>query len=442
MNYEYSENLNKSEIVNNRNSVAKKLQDLGFSEEFIKDNIDRFSSKSIFTKTDSILPKENLSEQDYINLLKNSSLFKNYDDRILKQAINECFIRTDYQISADDLSKMDNFLNKNDKLDKVLIWDYQEDNTYLYDNIEETTKPVKEEHTQGHLKHFIAAGLACMISRTLTAPLERLKILYQVNYAGNGNRPPNISEGLKQVYKNDGFKGLFRGNSISLIKSTPDSAIKFYFFEKTKYFLRKHNNEELGQSKLFIAGAVGGVIANICIFPLDVIKTRMSAAPKGTYNGIIDTALKLHNEAGLRAFYKGLQASICCTLPNAGLNLSFYELLKRVFSGSSANDNANCLSTPTIMLIGGMSAMISSTTLYPLQTIQSRLIMQGLGNKYLTNTGISLQTKKTSMGELIKTIYNNEGYKGFFKGYCPGISKIVLGNALGFSLYENIKRLI
>jgi solute carrier family 25 phosphate transporter 23/24/25/41 len=438
MNSDFADTYFKDNLFLADHTLINNLTELGFSDEFIRQNFDKFSKENMFRSSLRLLFNEKIELEEYIKLIKSSNLFEGYDDVLLKQAIKASSVDVSVPISLNDLHKLHGYIT-NENLNNVLIWDYQDDNTYLLENIEENN--VKEPKVN-HYKHFIAAGLACLISRTITAPLERLKILYQVNYAGNGLKPPNIIEGLKQVYNNDGLKGLFRGNSMSLLKSTPDSALKFYFFEKTKYYLRRHSDEELAQSKLFIAGAVGGVIANICVFPLDVIKTRMSAAPKGTYNGIKDTALKLYKEAGFRGFYKGIQASICCTIPNAGLNLSFYELLKRIFSGSGANDNANSLSTPTIMFIGGLSAMISSTTLYPLQTIQSRLIMQGLENKFVTNTGITLQTKKTTMYQLIQHIQKTEGIKGLFKGYCPGITKVVLGNALGFSLYENIKRLI
>jgi len=309
------------------------------------------------------------------------------------------------------------------------------------------------EANKNHSHHFIAGGLSSALSRTITAPLERLKILYQVNYTGQGIKPPSIVVGLSEVFKRDGFKGLFRGNMMSLLKSTPDLAIKLYTFEKMKTYMKLIHGEKLSSGKLFLAGAVSGVAANLAIFPLDVIKTRISAAPSGTYSGIIDTATKLYKEGGFSIFYKGVEASICCTIPNSGLNLCFYELLKRFFSGSYSGDNALYLSTPTLMFIGGLSAMFSSTLLYPFQTVQSRIIMQGLKNQKSDqlrhNTSYNYEidnliigNKRLNMIQIINSTFYNEGLRGFFKGYGPGISKIILGNAIGFGLYENIKRAI
>jgi solute carrier family 25 phosphate transporter 23/24/25/41 len=354
-------------------------------------------------------------------------------------------------------SYSDNFDFDDFERNRGILHDCQDDDTYLI-NIEEEIEekkygkgtPITEDKKPYHYQHFVAGGLGSAISRTFTAPLDRLKILYQVNYTGKGLRPPSMITGLSQVYRQDGFKGLFRGNLMSLLKSTPDTAIKLYIFEKCKSRLKSVYGEKLSSSHLFIAGAVAGVTANFTIFPLDVIKTRLSAAPSGTYSGIFDTAVKLYKEGGVGIFYKGVEASMCCVIPNSGLNLLFYELFKRALSGSYSSNNAASLSTPLLMLIGGLSSMFSSTLLYPFQTIQSRIIMQGLpkssdykylryNSPYYYNGHELVFQKRQSMIQIIKSTLAIEGVAGFFKGYGPGISKIILGNALGFGLYERIK---
>jgi len=96
--------------------------------------------------------------------------------------------------------------------------------------------------------------------------------------------------------------------------------------------------------------------------------------------------------------------------------------------------------------------MISSTILFPLQTIQARIIMQYVNNQHISaNTNVNLGNQSViyrilrftnNMRSIIKFTIKNEGYRGFFKGYAPGISKIALGNAISFGLYENMKPLL
>ncbi len=312
-----------------------------------------------------------------------------------------------------------------------------------------------------HYIHFIAGAISGFCSRTITAPLERLKILYQVNY--KSSQTPNIFIGLKDLYIKDGIKGLFRGNLINLIKSTPDMAIKLYIFEKAKSFLRLRNGSgkhELSTIELFLAGAAAGATANFSVFPLDVVKTRLSAAPNGTYNGIWDTFVKTYKDGGIVKFYKGVDASILIGIPNSGLQLCFYDLLKRFFSinnRDSVNSSSNTnLSTIKLMFIGGSSAMMSSTLLYPLQTIQARIIMHSdnsdssvelnsnTSNKdgYKYKHKYSNNSSKNNIFSTVASTIKIEGIRGFYKGYAPGITKITIGNAVSFSLYENIKPLL
>ena len=96
--------------------------------------------------------------------------------------------------------------------------------------------------------------------------------------------------------------------------------------------------------------------------------------------------------------------------------------------------------------------MFSSTLLYPFQTVQSRIIMQGLSNNetcaiLAQNSNIKSDKDKVvgsrlNMIKIIENTYRFEGIRGFFKGYGPGISKVILGNAISFGLYEKIKELV
>ncbi len=209
----------------------------------------------------------------------------------------------------------------------------------------------------------------------------------------------------------------------------------------TKWHLQKHFGENLSPFSLFFAGSLSGVVAQITIFPLEVLKLRIAASPQGTYSGIIDALKKIYREPkGLLNFYSGLEASICAVIPNAGLNLTVYEGLKIYFSGKKSINNAAYLSTSMLVFIGGFSAMISSTILYPFQIVQSRMIMYNLKKAEFTSDDPS--KSKYKFFNIIQHTLKYEGFKGFYKGYVPGITKIVIGNGIGFSLYEHFRKIL
>ena len=60
----------------------------------------------------------------------------------------------------------------------------------------------------------MAGGLAGAVSRTFTAPMDRLKVLLQVH---GGRKQTSIPNTIKYMRNEGGIKGLWRGNGINVI---------------------------------------------------------------------------------------------------------------------------------------------------------------------------------------------------------------------------------
>jgi hypothetical protein len=294
-------------------------------------------------------------------------------------------------------------------------------------------------------RNMIAGFISSLFSRTICAPLDRLKMLYQVNYYNKV--PPKIIVGLKQIYYKEGFTGYFRGNFINIMKGSPETGIKLYLFEKIKWkFQCYYNREKFSNSFMLFSGAASGAVATIIVFPLEVMKLRIGATDKKSCLGLIKTAKGIYREpGGIRNFYSGLEASIVSSIPNAGILLYSYEKLKWFITGTNSIDNANNLSCSLLVVLGGISAMISSTVLYPLQMVQARMIMYNLKEheyKHIDkisnfkNFNLMLRFK---FFKSIYTIFHKEGILGFYKGYSPALLKTIVGNGTGFGIYEKVK---
>jgi len=283
------------------------------------------------------------------------------------------------------------------------------------------------------LKNLMAGGIAGAISRTLTAPLERLKILYQVNYKGSSN-PPNILKGLNEIIVRDGFTGLFRGNLINTLKASPETSIKLASFEYFKHLLNIQNADNktnLTKPQLFFCGASSGLISSFCVFPLDMLKTRFAAVPTGTYKSIVDAVRTIFRTEGIKPFFNGFQATLCAALPNSGINLMTYEFIKSSFTKYYKEKKERDAPLPTFMVAGAISSLFSSSLMYPWQLITSRIIMYGFQKQGL---------KKKGMLTTIKEIKFHEGYIGFYKGFIPAMTKILFGNGIAFYAYEVCKK--
>ena len=81
------------------------------------------------------------------------------------------------------------------------------------------------------LKHLMAGAVAGVVSRTTTAPLDRLKIYLQVNGLGQFGSLRLVA---RSMYTEGGLKGFWRGNGINVLKVAPNSAITFMAYDALK----------------------------------------------------------------------------------------------------------------------------------------------------------------------------------------------------------------
>jgi len=74
---------------------------------------------------------------------------------------------------------------------------------------------------------FIAGGVAGAVSRTVVSPLERLKILFQIQSGGRTEYKLSIWKGLGKMWKEEGWRGFMAGNGTNCIRIVPYSAVQF-----------------------------------------------------------------------------------------------------------------------------------------------------------------------------------------------------------------------
>lgn len=74
---------------------------------------------------------------------------------------------------------------------------------------------------------FCAGGVAGAVSRTVVSPLERLKILSQIQSVGREEYKMSVHKALAKMWKDEGWRGFMRGNGTNCIRIIPYSAVQF-----------------------------------------------------------------------------------------------------------------------------------------------------------------------------------------------------------------------
>lgn len=147
-------------------------------------------------------------------------------------------------------------------------------------------------------RHFVSGAVAGTVSRTITAPIDRIKVFCQVS-----KTKQRILHLLFYMIREGGIRSLWRGNLINVLKTAPKSSIRFAFYDYFKLHI-KCDDRELKLQERILAGSVAGFISQTICFPLEVLKTRISLSSTGQYGGIVDVIVKIYRNEGMKSFGK------------------------------------------------------------------------------------------------------------------------------------------
>ncbi|XP_004849332.1 calcium-binding mitochondrial carrier protein SCaMC-2 isoform X2 [Heterocephalus glaber] len=307
----------------------------------------------------------------------------------------------------------------------ILYWKH----STIFDVGENLTVPdeftVEERQTGMWWRHLVAGGGAGAVSRTCTAPLDRLKVLMQVHASRSNNMC--IVGGFTQMIREGGAKSLWRGNGINVLKIAPESAIKFMAYEQIKRLVGS-DQETLRIYERLVAGSLAGAIAQSSIYPMEVLKTRMALRKTGQYSGMLDCARRILAREGVAAFYKGYIPNMLGIIPYAGIDLAVYETLKNAWLQRYAVNSAD----PGVFVLlacGTISSTCGQLASYPLALVRTRMQAQA-----------SIEgAPEVTMSGLFKQILRTEGAFGLYRGLAPNFMKVIPAVSISYVVYENLK---
>ncbi|KAI5476690.1 hypothetical protein MNV49_007404 [Pseudohyphozyma bogoriensis] len=180
------------------------------------------------------------------------------------------------------------------------------------------------------------AGFFSAVPTTLVAaPVERVKVLLQMQGQGSQALYNGPLDAVSKLYKTGGVKSVWKGTGATLLRDGPGSAAYFVAYELIKKRLTPEGKApgELSLGAVVVAGGLAGVTMWTFAIPPDVIKSRLQGSPEGTYSGYLDCAAKTVRHDGVKALFKGFAPAMLRAFPaNAatflGVELSLQAMNK------------------------------------------------------------------------------------------------------------------
>lgn len=336
---------------------------------------------------------------------------------------------------------------------------------------------------------FLAGGLSGVVSRTCTAPFDRIKVFLIARtdlsstvlhskaeiarQIANGASKQAIAEAERElkrvkleaakseahpktirspiiqaartIWKQGGFRAFYVGNGLNVLKVFPESAMKFGSFEATKRFLAriegKSDTTQLSKASTYLAGGIGGVFAQFTVYPIDTLKYRLQCSNlDSSLKGnalLFRTAKDMYREGGFRIFYRGLFLGISGIFPYAALDLGTFStiknhLIKRESKKLGIKEEDVKLPNYMVLSLGAMSGTFGATVVYPINLLRTRLQAQGTYAHPHTYTGFQ---------DVLARTIAREGLPGLFKGLVPNLAKAAPAVSISYFMYENLKHL-
>lgn len=274
---------------------------------------------------------------------------------------------------------------------------------------------------------------------------------------------------MRDINRQDGLRGLFRGHSVTLLRIFPYAAIKFVAYEQIRYLLISSPAQETPSRRL-LSGSFAGVTSVFFTYPLEVIRVRLAfetkrdsrsslssicrqifyehppnASLKPAQSTVIPQAVVAvaTPKGGLVNFYRGFSPTIAGMLPYAGMSFLTHDTVGDWLRLPMVAPYTTTVSTrgpdaPPILTIwaqlfrGGVAGLVSQTASYPLEVIRRRMQVGGaVGDGH-----------RLGMAETARRVYKEAGWRGFWVGLTIGYVKVVPMAAVSFFVYERTKTLL
>jgi len=290
---------------------------------------------------------------------------------------------------------------------------------------------------QNPLINLAAGGISGAVSKTITAPLEKVKLAIQ-----NQDTNPRIMSGEMKPYTSMqncftrhitelGAVSLWRGNVANCIRYVPTAAFNLAFKDNIKKLFPKYNKEtEFGSFAMaqVASGAAAGGATNTLVYPLIYIRTVLGAdlGKVKKYDGMADCIRKTIKQNGFSSLYNGIGPSSVGIVVYRGAQFGVQDILK-AFNPYQKETTAVAIFSK--FMVAQLAVSISGIVAYPFDTMQRRLQIEA--------SKPEAEQVYKGMQDCFQKILANEGPGGFFKGALANVLRGT-GAAIVLVLYDEI----
>jgi len=290
---------------------------------------------------------------------------------------------------------------------------------------------------------FFLGGMSGAISKTATAPIERVKLVIQTQDAnprimsGEVARYTGIGNCFSRIYQEQGLGAFWRGNFTNVIRYFPTQAFNLAFKDTIKKMFPKYNPKtefwQFFAVNLASGGAAGAGSLTI-VYPLDYARTRLASdvgSGKKTFEGLGDCLVKTaRGPKGVMGLYNGFGVSVAGIIAYRGVQFGTFDTIMGL---NPYKDDLGLMGMVSTFASAQTAVLASATVTYPFDTVRRRLQME-------SEKAVEDRMYKGTF-HCVQTISAKEGVSALYKGFAANALRTV-GAALVLVLYDTSKKYI
>ena len=341
----------------------------------------------------------------------------------------------------------------------------------------------------------LAGACAGALAKTVVAPIERVKLLMQLQFSIEKTSTAAVNNGIdttavmsknntterrlgafevaKKVYDRQGLLAFWRGNTPNVIRQGGTAAMNFLLMDWYKAAIRPiliwslslpSDREPQARKKRraiissFLSGGLAGGTVTTVLYPVEFIRTRLAMdvgrgtadVPRLYPGGMRDVCATIWKTDGWRGLYQGYGIALSGVVLYRALHLGGYDAVKTEIlhrrghnigitgaQGNTSNESKNSYTPGLTMgerfLAAQIVSLTAGTACYPIDSVRRRLMMQA---------GLPVEQRlyKNSL-DCIRRVWATEGLHGFYLGIGPNLVRS-FGASLLLVSYDVFKVMI
>jgi len=169
----------------------------------------------------------------------------------------------------------------------------------------------------------IAGAASGVTGSFIVSPVDLIKVRVQMSKE-QGFERKTPSKVIKEIWRAEGPWGFTRGLTPTLVREIPSMTAYFGLYNYLKQLFTSESGEISAPGQI-IAGGSAGALSWVCIYPIDVIKTRMQTTSQ--FKSIAECTTTIFRTEGFRAFFQGLSPCVIRSFPVNATIFFVYEFL-------------------------------------------------------------------------------------------------------------------